>query len=126
MDLITLEVGSRGFCRLRDSVGASQKELSELLRSISQEGLSRFGCSVNMNKLCTLSLIITSGLYHHLICTCLTVNDSTSILIYLTSVLCLICFESSKLVRHTKVQGVALLEMQQGMRMRPFRDTIVQ
>ena len=41
VDLITLEVGSRGFvnyngfCRLRDSVGASQKELNELLHSIS-------------------------------------------------------------------------------------------
>ena len=40
VDLITLEVGSRGFvsydgfCRLRDTVGASQKELNELLHSI--------------------------------------------------------------------------------------------
>ena len=41
VDLITLEVGSRGFvsydgfCQLRDSVGASQRELNELLHSIS-------------------------------------------------------------------------------------------
>ena len=41
VDLITLEVGSRGFvdydgfCQLRDSVGASQKELNYLLLSVS-------------------------------------------------------------------------------------------
>ena len=41
IDLITLEVGFRGFvsydgfCRLRDSVEASQKELNQLLHSIS-------------------------------------------------------------------------------------------
>ena len=41
VDLITLEVGSRGFvgydgfCQLRDSVGASQKELNDQLFSVS-------------------------------------------------------------------------------------------
>ena len=41
VDLITLEVGSRGFvgydgfCQLRDSVGASQKELNDLLLAVS-------------------------------------------------------------------------------------------
>ena len=41
VDMITLEVGSRGFvsydgfCQLRDSVGASQSELNELLHSVS-------------------------------------------------------------------------------------------